>query len=163
SPPHAVRHLLQRDSTPWGGGHKSQKPRRKSPRHHLRARPGLEPPETRCLLTAYIVTNTGDAGVMDPLFNDPTMGDLRYCIPQANADPSVTIQLGFATGMYGPQHNIPGGFVGNGTISLASALPDITAMMTISTFVADGTPTSWTIQRTSAPGAPGAPPTPDFA
>ncbi len=67
--------------------------------------------EDRVLLSGltYTVNQTTDTGA-----GSGTSGDLRYAITQANANPGSTIQ-----------------FAVSGTIALGSALPDVTADMTI--------------------------------
>jgi parallel beta-helix repeat protein len=64
----------------------------------------------------YVVTNTGDAGVMDPAFNDPSKGDLRYCIAQSNANPPPAGQTNTILFQIGPADN------GTRTISVAKSL-----------------------------------------
>jgi fibronectin-binding autotransporter adhesin len=105
--------------------------------------------ETRCVPT-FIVSNTGDAGVMDPAFNAPNMGDLRYCIIAANASGGGTIELGFPPGTYGPNNvNSPGLF--GGTIVLESALPDLTQNIRITVNTPGyGSGPSWTVGRDSS-------------
>lgn len=73
--------------------------------------PGVEAFEDRLLLSAFTFTvnSLGDTGGGSGAF-----GDLRYAITQANSNPGSTIEFGIA-----------------GTIKLASALPDISADVTI--------------------------------
>jgi hypothetical protein len=103
--------------------------------------------EAGCVPTTFIVSNTGDAGVMDPTFNDPTMGDLRYCIAAADASGGGTIRLGFPAGTYGPNHVQSPGLVG-GTIVFESALPELTQNITITEGLpGNGPQPPWTVAR----------------
>src|SRR5215472_16266186 len=66
--------------------------------------------EPRTLLSTFTENSTGDTGA-----GTGTSGDLRFCITGANAAPGSTINFGVT-----------------GTIQLLSALPNISANMTIS-------------------------------
>ena len=82
--------------------------------------------ESSCPGMTYTVDETTDTGA-----GSGTSGDLRYAITQANANPGSTIQ-----------------FSVSGTIALESALPELTANVTI-----DGPGASdLTIQGTSSNG-----------
>jgi hypothetical protein len=103
-----------------------------------RVRLQFETLEVRCVPTAYTVDLLSDTGAADPADVTGTMGDLRYCITQANtagAGATSTISFGSATASGAP--------VLPTTIPLMSQLPTIAAGKTIT--ITGGT--NWGVGR----------------
>src|SRR5581483_10611448 len=87
----------------------------------FRYRPNLDPLEDRLALAVFMVIDAGDAGNG----NGP-IGDLRYCITQANATPAFDVI----------QFRIQG--AGTQTINLTAPLPAITAPVLIDGYTQPG-------------------------